>query len=319
MPPSPSLMLLALSMPLRALARRCQSWRMRSRSAARPASKSKYSAVHEGHAQAFQLPRLQGAVAALEGAGGHEPGLEPGIALPFAALADQVVFQRVQAPGQRAGVAVRAQPQVGAEDLAVGVDLGQHRHHAARQAAIELMVADAARPVGLAFLAIEHDEVDIGRHVQLAAAQLAHAHDQHFLGQAGGRVARHAVHGGQFGRYAAVGFGHRQIGQRRHGAHHFLQRRLAAQVARDQRAENAFAQLAQHHAAGVDRQRRGVVHARQFIAPFGQPGRRDGRLAGRFQPGRQVRQGLKAAAQVAGPGQDGGEGGRWCHDEIGAD
>ena len=83
-----------------------------------------------------------------------------------------------------------------------------------------------------------------------------------------------------------------------------LQRRLAAQVARDQRAENAFAQLAQHHAAGVDRQRRGVVHARQFIAPFGQPGRRDGRLAGRFsQP--PVRQGLKAAAQVAGPGQDG--------------
>ena len=55
-------MLLALSMPLRALARRCQSWRMRSRSAQRGQRvEVEILAVHEGHAQAFQLPRLQGA------------------------------------------------------------------------------------------------------------------------------------------------------------------------------------------------------------------------------------------------------------------
>ncbi|MCY1514939.1 hypothetical protein D9M68_495070 [compost metagenome] len=198
-------------------------------------------AVDEGHAQAFQLPRLGGAIAAFERLGRHQPRLEPRITFPFAALADQVVLQRVQAPCQGAGIAIGAQPQVGPEDLPVGVHFRQHGHHAPRQAAVELVVADAARAVGLAFLAVQHDQVDVGGHVQFAAAELAHAHDQHFLRFAGGGVPGHAVDGGQVGRHAAVRRGHGGIGQRGHGAHDFLERGVASQVAHDESVEDAFA------------------------------------------------------------------------------
>ncbi len=226
-------------------------------------------AVDEGHAQAFQLPGLRGAVAVFERLRGHQPRLQPRIALPFAALADQVVLQGIQAPGQRTGVAVRAQAQVGAEHLAVGVHLGQDRHHAAGQAPVELVMADAARAVGFAFFAVQHDEVDVGRDVELAAAQLAHADDEHLLRFAGGRVARHAVHGRQFRRHAAVGGSHCHVRQRGHGAHHLFKRRLPGQVAHDQHAEDAFAQLAQHHAADVHRQGGGGGRggAGQFVLP----------------------------------------------------
>ncbi len=52
-------------------------------------------AVDEGHAQAFQLTGLGGAVAALERLRRHQARLEPCVAFPFAALADQIVLQRV--------------------------------------------------------------------------------------------------------------------------------------------------------------------------------------------------------------------------------
>lgn len=141
-------------------------------------------AVDEGTPQRLQLRRLGGGVAALEGLGLDAARLQPGIAFPFPALRDQVVLEGVQAPGQRSGVAIGPQPQVGAEDVAVGVDLGDDRHHAPRQPAVELVVGNGPAPVGLALVAVQHDQVDVGRDVQFLAAQLAHAHDQHFLGQA---------------------------------------------------------------------------------------------------------------------------------------
>jgi hypothetical protein len=50
--------------------------------------------------------------------------LDPGVALPLAALREEVVFQHVEAADQRAGVTVGAQPHVDAEDLAIPGDIG---------------------------------------------------------------------------------------------------------------------------------------------------------------------------------------------------
>jgi hypothetical protein len=152
-------------------------------------------AVDEGLAQGFEQMGLGRAVAIGPGARGQQAGLEPGVAFPFAALADQIVFEGVQAPGQRPGVAVGAQAQVGAKHLPVGVDFRQHGQHAPGQLAVELVVADRAAAVGFAFFAIQHHQVDVGRHVQLRAAQLAHADDQQLLRLAGFGVARRAVTG----------------------------------------------------------------------------------------------------------------------------
>ncbi|MNQ52716.1 hypothetical protein D3C85_667430 [compost metagenome] len=267
----------------------------------------KVLSIDERHAQAFQLAGLRAAVAAFERLRGHQARLQPGIAFPFATLADQVVFKRVQAPGQRAGVAVGAQPQVGAEYLAIGVHFRNHRHHAPRQPAVELVVADAARAIRFAFFAVQHDQVDVGRHVQLAAAQLAHADDQHFLRLAGGGVARHAVHRGQIGGHAAVCLRHRDVCQRGHCADHFFKVGLAGQVAHDQHAEHALAQFAQHHPARVQRQGGRRVGPGQFRLPLGHPGGSDGLLHGIRQPRGQIGMGVQAAAQVTGPGKSGGE------------
>ncbi|CFT95866.1 conserved hypothetical protein [Bordetella pertussis] len=265
-------------------------------------------AVDERHAQAFELARLGVRVAVGKRLRRHQPGLEPGVALPLAPLADEIVLQRVQAPGQRSGVAIGAQPQVGAKDLAIGIDFRQHRHHAAGQAAVELVVADAPRAVGLAFVAVQHDQVDIGGNVQLAAAQLAHADDQHFLRIARALFARQAVDGGKFGGHAAVGGAHGDVGQHRHRPDHFLQVCLPAQIAHDQGQEDTLAQLAQHAAALLDRQHFRRVRAAQFGLPGRQHVGADGVGAGIGQPGRQVGMGVETAAQVAGPGQGGGEG-----------
>ncbi|SAI57526.1 Uncharacterised protein [Bordetella ansorpii] len=273
-------------------------------------------AVHERHAQAFQLARLRFRIAVGIGTGGHQAALQPGVALPFAALADQIVLQGVQAPGQRARVAIGPQPQVGAEHLAIGVDFGQDGHHAARQPAIEFVMADRARAVGIAFLAVQHDQVDVGRDIQLAAPQLAHADDQHLLRGAGGGVARHAVHLAQFGRHAAVGRIHGQVGQLRHAADHFFQIGLARQVAHHQRAEHAFPQFAQHAAALRAGQRFGGVCAFQLGHPAGQHIGRHGPCGGVLQPGIQVGMGVQAAPQVAGPGQRGLEQGGGRHEAV---
>ena len=62
------------------------------------------------------------------------------------------------------------------------------------------LVIDALwrRAVGVAFLGIEVDEVDVGRHVEFAAAELAHADDDHLLWLAV-LVARFAVACGEGG------------------------------------------------------------------------------------------------------------------------
>src|SRR5690606_13018957 len=78
-------------------------------------------AVNEGNPKRFQLGNLRLDVAALKGGDRDGACFQPGIAFPFAALGYQVMFERVQAPGQWSGVSVGPQAQVGSEHLAIGV------------------------------------------------------------------------------------------------------------------------------------------------------------------------------------------------------
>ena len=111
---------------------------------------------HDG-AQRFVLPAGEGA------------RLDPGVALPFAPLAHEIRLEEIEAANERAGLPVGAKPQVDAKDEAVFADLGKQAHQPPRRGLERL------RP-GVA--GMQQHEVDVGRNVELAPAELAHG-DHH--------------------------------------------------------------------------------------------------------------------------------------------
>ena len=104
---------------------------------------------------------------------------------------------------------------------------------------------DAPVAAGVAFLRVHEHEVDVRRDVELAAAELAHAHDDQrlllprFLG--GGRTVNIDEGPGM----QRSGRLDRQLGQRRHRGTHFVERRLAVQVARHRMQDDPLAQAPQ--------------------------------------------------------------------------
>jgi hypothetical protein len=106
------------------------------------------------------------------------------------------------------------------------------------------VAADGARAVGLALLWVEEDQVDVGGHVQLAAAELAHGHNQKGLGLAGQRPQRPAMRLRQPWVEMAQGEAHAFLGERGHGLHDLGQVRRPAQVAGDHMHHHRLAHLA---------------------------------------------------------------------------
>jgi hypothetical protein len=127
------------------------------------------------------------------------------------------------------------------------------------------------------------DQVDVGRGVQFAAPQLAHAHHDQPLGQALA-VQGLAVDGRQFPVVELQGGGHRHLGQVRQGAGDLGQVRQAVQVPRHDAGEHPFPQLAQapfQRFLAVDAGGEEIGHFRAghrlrqcFRQPLGQPGPR---------------------------------------------
>ena len=173
----------------------------------------------------------------------HGAPLDPGVALPFAALRDEVVFQGVERADQRAGVAVRAQAHVDAEDLAVGGDFAERRNHALAEASEEIIVFDALRPCGIAFLGVDENVIDVGRHIQLASAELAHADDQQALRPAG-LVEWLAIGGGELTVVVIEREIGGEVGQQGHTFDDFGERRQAAQIAQSDVRHGLLAQAA---------------------------------------------------------------------------
>ncbi len=87
------------------------------------------------------------------------------------------------------------------------------------------MIRDAAAGVranGFAILVVDEDQVDIGRHIQFAAAQLAHANDEQVLRHSVS-ADRRAVVGRQFARLSRDGRLDRELGKRGHRGNDFRQ------------------------------------------------------------------------------------------------
>ena len=106
-----------------------------------------------------------------------DAAFQPGEALPFAAVGLQIFLEHGQAHDRRTGVAVRSQRQIDAEYETVFGDLADQRVETAGELREILVGAGRMRAVGRAVFLVDVDQVDVGRHVQLARAELAHADD----------------------------------------------------------------------------------------------------------------------------------------------
>ncbi|MGF6664398.1 hypothetical protein QF000_006066 [Paraburkholderia atlantica] len=108
---------------------------------------------------------------------GYEPALDPRVTLPLAALHVEILFQHAEAAHQRARIAVRPQTHIDTKHVAVGGDLRERADQPLAEPREELLGRErrALAAGGLAVVLVDEDQIDIRRHVQLAAAELAHA------------------------------------------------------------------------------------------------------------------------------------------------
>src|SRR5262249_3930453 len=133
-------------------------------------------AEDEGPRDAHQ--RLAGVAAA------ERPRLDPGVALPLAAVRHEVLLERIEAHRQWPVVAPWAQPHVDAEGAPVGRRLVERADELAPEALEEFVMAEPARALRLAVARVGEDQVDVGGNVELAPAELAHADDDKALPRA---------------------------------------------------------------------------------------------------------------------------------------
>ncbi len=166
--------------------------------------------------------------------GRNHPALDPGIALPLAPLGNQVFLQRGKTHHQRATVAIRAQTHVHAEHITVAGHIVNQVNQALAQAGEKIVIVDGAATIGFAVFRVNENQVDVGRHIQFAAAQLAHANDEHFLWLLAVATNGRAILRVQQLRHAALRSLHHHLGQGGHGAHHLRQIGQAIQIAQNQ-------------------------------------------------------------------------------------
>ncbi len=177
---------------------------------------------------------------------GRRPRLDIGAAFPGAANAFVIAFGRLHGHADRRGRRVGSEPQVGAKDIAVGIDARQGCHGAAGGA--DEGGAHVEIGVGVVAAFVEQaDQVDVRGIVELGRAHLAHG--QHRHAQAGG-----AVIGAGAGETATPDLGrHRvaqcavdgHVGQPGQGAGDRFQRPDAAQIGQRRQQGHAPAYLAQ--------------------------------------------------------------------------
>ncbi len=168
----------------------------------------------------------------------------------------QVVLERAEVHRERTRLAERPQAHVHAEHESLGgagIEQPDQRLAEAREV---LLVRDPARAVGLAALGIEEHEVDVGGEVEFAAAQLAHADDDEFLGLAG-RRARRAIARRERARREGERSADRAVRERGQFAQRLVERREPGQVAPGDAHELVAAQAPQ----GIHERRLVVVRS----------------------------------------------------------
>ena len=182
------------------------------------------AAVHEGPQRiAMQLGEAGlGAV--------HGPRLDVGVALPVATVLLQVVLHRIEAHRDRAGIAEGPQAQVDAIDEAIVGRAAEQLRHALAGAHEEFLVRERPRTGGFAVLGKQEDQVDVGREVEFAAAELAHAQHQQRQGLAL-LVAWQAVTRTEHRSGLPAGHADARVGQRRQLCQHLLDRSVTREIA----------------------------------------------------------------------------------------
>ena len=142
----------------------------------------KVAAVGEGAQRGEQL-------AAAFKVAGDGARFHQGVALPVAAVDEVVLFHRGKGEGERPGLAEGAQAHIDAVNVAVGGVGVECVDEALGEFAVPAFVFLGflfAGGAGGAVFAVGVDEVDVGGEVEFAAAQFAHAEDEHGDGVAVG-------------------------------------------------------------------------------------------------------------------------------------
>ena len=170
--------------------------------------------------------------------------LQPRIALPRAPLRDQVLLERRIGHREGPALAVGPQPHVDAEHVAVRRDVVERADDAPAEPLEEFPVRQRPRAIRIAVFRIDEDEIDVGGHVELAPAELAHA-DHHEVLRCAVLVARLAVLGGERAVVQRDGGAQRDLGERRHVGADLGQIGARGQVAGQRVDEDAAAQPAQ--------------------------------------------------------------------------
>jgi hypothetical protein len=182
-------------------------------------------------------------------ASGQRPRLDPCVALPFTALCDEIVLQHFEGTHQRAGIAIRPQAHVDAKHLAVFRNIGNGIDQASPEPGEKFEIRYRTRicvyRIRIAILGKHENQVDVGRYVQLASAQLAHAEDNEFL-RPSVSAARRAVALDQAGAEHLHRLAHRQFGDQGHALRHLGERRKAGQVASRDAGVGPLLELPQH-------------------------------------------------------------------------
>ena len=175
------------------------------------------------------------------------PALQPGEPLPLAALDQEILLQHRQADHRRTRVAIRTQCQVDAEDETVVGRVPDQRVQALGDATEVFVRADAGSgaalrdPGGLAIVFVDIDQVDVGRHVQLACAELAHADDPE-IDQLALRIQRRSAARIFIGTGRSQRDFQRDLGQQRHRSSDLLQCRGLLHIEHGQALEHELAQ-----------------------------------------------------------------------------
>ena len=111
--------------------------------------------------------------------GSDDARLDIGIALPTAAVLQQVALEGRETDNRRAAVAERSQSGVDTKHKAVGRHLIKQCDDLARQSREIFLRAQGAFAIALAAPRVKKNKIDIRREIELPSAQFAHAeHDQ---------------------------------------------------------------------------------------------------------------------------------------------
>ena len=108
------------------------------------------------------------------------------------------------------------------------------------------MVAHGPRAVGLALFRVDEHEVDVGRDVEFASPQFAHAYNVQLLADAACFANRLAVARGEPAVQMPERVLDRDFGEGSRGLQHLGQRRKPSQIAGDEPQHGLPAQQAEH-------------------------------------------------------------------------